>query len=118
MNWMGKRVLVTGADGLIGSHLTEQLVASEAEVRAFCFYNSNGSPGWLDDADPEVRGALEVRLGDIRDTRFVEEACEGVDTVSISLLIAIPLTTIPLSLGPSEAVKRNERPGHPGIGIG
>ena len=60
---MGKRVLVTGADGFIGSHLTERLVASEAEVRAFCFYNSNGSLGWLDDVYPKVRGALEVRLG-------------------------------------------------------
>ena len=89
--WQGRKVLVTGADGFIGSHLTERLVDAGADVRAFCIYNSNGSLGWLDEAAPEVRAALDVRLGDIRDARFVEEACAGVDTVfHLAALIAIP----------------------------
>jgi len=91
VSWMGRKVLVTGADGFIGSHLTERLVALGADVRAFCFYNSNGSLGWLDDAEPAVKISLDVRLGDIRDARFVEEACRGVDTVfHLAALIAIP----------------------------
>lgn len=89
--WEGRPVLVTGADGFIGSHLTERLVREGARVRAFCFYNSSGSWGWLDGADPAVKGRLDVRLGDIRDVRFVEEACSGVDTVfHLAALIAIP----------------------------
>ncbi len=89
------RVLVTGADGFIGSHLSERLVSLGAEVRAFCFYNSNGSLGWLDTIDPAVRASLETRLGDIRDARFVEQACVGVDTVfHLAALIAIPYSYI------------------------
>jgi UDP-glucose 4-epimerase len=91
----GRRVLVTGADGFIGSHLAERLVAEGAEVRAFCLYNSQGSWGWLDHAKDEVRGALDVRMGDIRDARFVEAACEGVDTVfHLAALIAIPYSYV------------------------
>jgi NAD dependent epimerase/dehydratase len=90
-NWNGANVLVTGADGFIGSHLVETLVALGANVRAFCLYNSNGSLGWLDSADPDVRAALDIRLGDVRDARFVEEACRGIDTVfHLAALIAIP----------------------------
>ena len=91
MNWTGIRVLVTGADGFIGSHLTERLVELGADVRAFCLYNSLGSAGWLDDAPPAVRDAVDVRLGDIRDARFTAEACENIDTVfHLAALIAIP----------------------------
>lgn len=91
MNLKGKKVLVTGADGFIGSHLVERLVSEEADVRAFCFYNSNCSRGWLEEMEPELRDRVDVRLGDIRDARFVEAACEGVDTVfHLAALIAIP----------------------------
>jgi len=91
----GRRVLVTGADGFIGSHLTERLVELGAEVRAFCLYNSRGSWGWLDHADASVRNALDVRLGDIRDGRFVEEACGGMDVVfHLAALIAIPYSYV------------------------
>ena len=94
-SWKGRRVLVTGADGFIGSHLTERLVAEGAKVRAFCLYNSQGSWGWLDDASAEVRGKLEPRLGDIRDARFVEEACDGMDVVMhLAALIAIPYSYV------------------------
>jgi len=83
--------MVTGADGFIGSHLVERLAGLGANVRAFCVYNSNGSLGWLDGADAKLRASLDVRLGDIRDARFVEEACRGVDAVfHLAALIAIP----------------------------
>jgi UDP-glucose 4-epimerase len=87
----GKVVLVTGADGFIGSHLVEALVRAKAKVRAFCLYNSQGSWGWLDKSPEQVRSAIDVRLGDIRDARFVEEACQGVEIVfHLAALIAIP----------------------------
>jgi len=91
----GKTVLVTGADGFIGSHLTERLVTEEAHVRAFCLYNSQGSWGWLDEAGERVRQRIDVRLGDIRDRSFVERACEGVDVVfHLAALIAIPYSYV------------------------
>jgi NAD dependent epimerase/dehydratase len=89
--WKDRQVLVTGADGFIGSHLVERLCAEGARVRAFCFYNSNGSLGWLDRADAAVSSGLDVRLGDIRDGRFVEEACRGIEVVfHLAALVAIP----------------------------
>lgn len=91
MSLRGQTVLVTGADGFIGSHLVERLVAEGANVRAFCLYNSQGSWGWLDDCAAEVREKLDVRLGDIRDARFVTAACEGASVVlHLAALIAIP----------------------------
>ncbi|HEY7838607.1 MAG TPA: GDP-mannose 4,6-dehydratase [Terriglobales bacterium] len=89
--WRGCRVLVTGADGFIGSHLVERLLAEGASVRAFCQYNSHGSWGWLDQLPTELRAELDVRLGDIRDARFVEAACAGREVVfHLAALIAIP----------------------------
>ena len=91
----GRTVLVTGADGFIGSHLVERLVADGATVRAFCLYNSFGSAGWLDDVDPAARAAIDIRLGDIRDARFVESATEGVEIVfHLAALIAIPYSYV------------------------
>lgn len=91
MSLAGRKVLVTGADGFIGSHLAEALVKAGAKVRAFCLYNSNGSHGWLDGTAPEIEREIEFRLGDIRDARFVEEACTGMDVVfHLAALIAIP----------------------------
>lgn len=91
MQLAGRRVLVTGADGFIGSHLVERLVRDGADVRAFCIYNSRGSAGWLDEAPPAVRDVLDLRFGDIRDARFVETATDGVDVVfHLAALIAIP----------------------------
>jgi NAD dependent epimerase/dehydratase len=87
----GVPVLVTGADGFIGSHLVERLVVEGARVRAFCIYTSRGSAGWLDEVDPAVRAALDIRFGDIRDARFVERATEGIEVVfHLAALIAIP----------------------------
>jgi UDP-glucose 4-epimerase len=91
VNWKDRRVLVTGADGFIGSHLAEALVSAGAQVRAFCLYNSRAQYGWLNDLDESVHGELELWPGDIRDERLVERACEGVDTVfHLAALIAIP----------------------------
>ena len=94
-DWRGKRVLVTGADGFIGSHLTEALVAAGAKVRAFCLYNSQGKLGWLESSPAQVRSRLDVLLGDIRDGRVVEEACQGIEVVfHLAALIAIPYSYI------------------------
>lgn len=91
MSLRGVRVLVTGADGFIGSHLVERLVAEGATVRAFCLYNSRGSAGWLDESDGTVRAEIDIRLGDIRDANLVAEATRDVEVVfHLAALIAIP----------------------------
>ena len=77
------KVLVTGADGFIGSHLVESLVAAGHQVRAKCIYNSNGSWGWLDDLPNFTKAELEVVLGDVRDPLCVREAMRGCDQVFI-----------------------------------
>jgi len=87
----GKKILVTGADGFIGSHLTEELVRQGFEVRAFVMYNSFNSWGWLDSAAPEVLKSVEVFAGDIRDPHGVKQAMRGCDVVlHLAALIAIP----------------------------
>jgi len=82
---------VTGAEGFIGSHLVEALVASGARVRAMVLYNSFGSWGWLDSLDPEVLASVEVVLGDVRDPRATLEFVGEADVVyHLAALIAIP----------------------------
>jgi NAD dependent epimerase/dehydratase len=87
------KVLVTGADGFIGSHLTEELVKSGAEVRAFVYYNSFNSWGWLDGLPKEIKDQIEVVAGDVRDANFVMHAMKGIDCVyHLAALIAIPFS--------------------------
>lgn len=89
MNWTGKRVLVTGAGGFIGSHLAERLVELGAETRALVHYNALGSLGWLDHSP--ARSRIRVVAGDICDRDSVRHAVEGIDIVfHLAALIAIP----------------------------
>lgn len=86
-----KKILVTGADGFIGSHLTEELVRQGARVKAFVQYNSFNSWGWLDESTAEIQKELEVFAGDIRDPHGVKTAMQGCDCVlNLAALIAIP----------------------------
>ncbi|WP_042170052.1 NAD-dependent 4,6-dehydratase LegB [Paenibacillus gorillae] len=86
-----RKVLVTGADGFIGSHLTEELIRRGYDVRAFTLYNSFNTLGWLDQCAEDVRGKFEVFTGDIRDPYGVKKALEGCDAVlHLAALIAIP----------------------------
>lgn len=88
---MAGKLLVTGADGFIGSHLVEALVRAGHEVRAFVLYNSFNSWGWLDQVAPDVRGKFEIFAGDVRDPNGVRAAMQGCDAVlHLAALIAIP----------------------------
>ena len=87
------KVLITGADGFIGSHLTEALVNKGYDVRAFVFYNSFNSYGWLDTISTETKSKIDFFAGDIRDPNGVREAIKGVDIVyHLAALIAIPFS--------------------------
>ena len=87
------KTLVTGSDGFIGSHLTEELVRQGHDVRAFAYYNSFNSWGWLDSLPKEILSEIEVFTGDIRDPNGVREAMRDVGTVyHLAALIAIPFS--------------------------
>ena len=87
----GRKILITGADGFIGSHLTEALVRAEYDVKAFVLYNSFNTWGWLDHCTDDVSGQFEVFAGDIRDPHGVRTAMVGCDAVlHLAALIAIP----------------------------
>lgn len=87
------KILVTGADGFIGSHLVEELLSEGYEVRAFVYYNSFGTWGWLDTLSDEIKNSIDVFQGDIRDPHGVKQAMKGVDAVfHLAALIAIPFS--------------------------
>ena len=89
----GRAVLVTGADGFIGSPVVEALVRAGTNVRAISYYNSFNSWGWLDDAAPDVRGKFEVLEGDVRDPDFMRTATKGQEIIlHLAALIAIPFS--------------------------
>jgi dTDP-glucose 4,6-dehydratase len=91
MDLKGKKILVTGSDGFIGSHLTEELVLQGYDVRAFVLYNSFNSWGWLDDLPKDIRNSVDVFSGDVRDPHGVKKAMEGCSVVlHLAALIAIP----------------------------
>ena len=87
------KVLITGADGFIGSHLTEELIKRGHDVRAFVYYNSFNSWGWLDALEASIRDAIEIFSGDIRDPNGVREAVKHCDTIfHLAALIGIPFS--------------------------
>ncbi|MEY2399119.1 MAG: hypothetical protein QOJ00_2293 [Actinomycetota bacterium] len=93
MSWKGRRVLVTGGEGFIGSHLVERLVREGADVAALTYYNAFGQWGWLDSS--EVRDEVEILPGDVRDARRVEQAVDGRDVVfHLAALIGIPYSYV------------------------
>ncbi len=87
------KILVTGSEGFIGSHLTEELVKAGHDVRAFILYNSFNNWGWLEELDKDILKHVEIFAGDIRDPHGVKEAMKGVDAVfHLAALIAIPFS--------------------------
>lgn len=118
MDLDNKKILVTGADGFIGSHLTEQLIDCGYDVRAFVYYNSFNSWGWLDTLPKEKLQKIDIFSGDIRDPNGVNDAVKGVDVIfHLAALIAIPFsyhspdsyvdTNIKGTLNILQAAKRN-----------
>ena len=91
--YSGKRVLVTGAGGFIGSHLIEQLATLGAQVTALAHYNGAGNVGWISNIDPEIQKSIEVVLGDITDTEAMKSLAEKQDIIfNLAALIAIPFS--------------------------
>jgi len=104
MDWQGKTVLVTGAGGFIGSHLTEKLAGLGARVRAFVRYNSRNDWGLIETLPSEVKEKIQVITGDLRDSETCRNAMNGVDTVfHLAALIAIPYSYV----HPREVVENN-----------
>jgi UDP-glucose 4-epimerase len=104
-----RKVLVTGADGFIGSHLTERLVSEGADVRALCMYNSQGSFGWLDESWVVKDDAAEIVLGDIRDERRTNDLVRGAEVVfHLAALVGIPYSYV----APGSYVDTNIRGTH------
>lgn len=90
---MAKKILVTGADGFIGSHLTEELVKEGNRVRAFVFYNSFNNWGWLEVLPKDILNEIEIFPGDIRDPNGVREAMKDVEMIfHLAALVAIPFS--------------------------
>lgn len=90
---MTKSVLVTGADGFIGSHLAEELVKKGYRVKAFVYYNSFNSWGWIDTLNKDIKKEMEIFAGDIRDPNGVREAAKNIDMIfHLAALIAIPFS--------------------------
>ena len=88
-----KKILVTGSDGFIGSHLTEELVKAGYQVKAFVYYNSFNTWGWLDTLPSDVMKNIEIFQGDVRDPNGVKEAMKGTAAVfHLAALIAIPFS--------------------------
>ena len=91
INLKNKRVLVTGADGFIGSHLVEKLIQEGCDIRAMVMYNSFNNWGWLDQLDDAVLKNIEIYPGDMRDLKSVKNACRDIDVIfHLASLIAIP----------------------------
>ena len=87
------KILVTGSEGFIGSHLTEELIRKGHQVRAFILYNSFNSWGWLEDIPADIKDQFEVCMGDVRDPNGIREAMKGCDCVMhLAALIAIPFS--------------------------
>ena len=104
MDWQGKKVLVTGAGGFIGSHLTEKLVDLEAKVKAFVRYNSRNDWGLIEILSSDVKQKIEVITGDLRDSETIRSVMKNVDIVfHLGALIAIPYSYI----HPREVVETN-----------
>ena len=93
MDLKNKKIFITGADGFIGSHLTEALLAKGCKVKALSYYNSFNSWGWLEEV--QNNGNLEIISGDVRDPHFCKEVTKGVDIIfHLAALIAIPYSYV------------------------